>query len=68
MIESNLQPGRQELVDREKLTYGQSVTDACIGWADTEPLLETFAAAIRARRKAVRGSAARVAPQTTPTT
>jgi 3-deoxy-7-phosphoheptulonate synthase len=65
MIESNLQPGRQDLIDKASLVYGQSVTDACIGWADTAPLLETFAAAVRARRKAVRSNAAGMAPQTT---
>jgi 3-deoxy-7-phosphoheptulonate synthase len=64
MIESNLQPGRQELVDKNKLVYGQSVTDACIGWVETTPLLETFATAVRARRGVARGSAVRVAPQT----
>jgi len=53
MVESNLTEGNQKLVpDREQLTYGQSVTDACIGWDDTEEVLEKFAAAVRARREA----------------
>ncbi|HEX4998458.1 MAG TPA: 3-deoxy-7-phosphoheptulonate synthase AroG [Terriglobia bacterium] len=62
MIESNLQPGRQDLVEGRELVYGQSVTDACIGWEDTSPLLETFAAAVRTRRTASREHAVTVAP------
>jgi 3-deoxy-7-phosphoheptulonate synthase len=51
MIESNLVEGNQKLVpDLSKLTYGQSVTDACINWQDTVSVLDQFAAAIRARR------------------
>lgn len=37
MIESNIEAGRQN--DGEHLTYGQSITDACIGWGETEDLL-----------------------------
>jgi len=37
MIESHLQPGRQDIVPGETLAYGQSVTDACIGWEETPP-------------------------------
>jgi 3-deoxy-7-phosphoheptulonate synthase len=51
MIESHLNPGRQDLVQGKKLTYGQSVTDACIGWEQSVPVLETLAKAVRARRK-----------------
>lgn len=51
MIESNLVGGRQDLDDSEDLTYGQSVTDACLAWDDSEPLLETLADAIRQRRE-----------------
>ncbi len=51
MIESHLQPGRQELVTGKKLTYGQSVTDACIGWEQSVPVLATLAAAVRERRR-----------------
>ncbi|MGB1189972.1 MAG: 3-deoxy-7-phosphoheptulonate synthase, partial [Pseudomonadales bacterium] len=36
MIESNLVEGRQDVVDRASLTYGQSITDPCIAWSDTE--------------------------------
>lgn len=50
MIESNLVEGRQDVVDGQALTYGQSITDACIAWDDTEALLADLAAAVRARR------------------
>ncbi|WP_396588740.1 3-deoxy-7-phosphoheptulonate synthase AroG [Bermanella sp. R86510] len=50
MIESHLEEGRQDLVDKESLHYGQSITDACIGWPDTESILETLAQAVRASR------------------
>ena len=51
MVESNLVEGNQKLVpDLSKLTRGQSVTDACIGWEDTVAVLDRFAAAVRARR------------------
>jgi 3-deoxy-7-phosphoheptulonate synthase len=33
------------------LTYGQSITDACLAWTDTVPVLQDLAAAVRARRK-----------------
>ncbi len=46
MIESFLVEGRQG----KPLTYGQSITDACIGWQDTVPLLEQLAEAVRQRR------------------
>ena len=46
MIESNLVEGRQDLkADTSKLTYGQSITDACLSLADTGPLLSLLAAA-----------------------
>ncbi len=50
MIESNLVGGRQALKTDQPLVYGQSITDACIGWEDTVPVLEGLAAAVRARR------------------
>jgi 3-deoxy-7-phosphoheptulonate synthase len=50
MIESHLKPGRQDLLPGKELTYGQSITDACIGWEESVPLLEEFAEAVRARR------------------
>lgn len=50
MIESNLVEGRQDVVSGRAATYGQSITDPCIRWEDTELLLEELAAAVRARR------------------
>jgi 3-deoxy-7-phosphoheptulonate synthase len=54
MLESFLVAGRQELGAAE-LVYGQSITDACLGWDDTVELLEGLAASVRARRSASRG-------------
>lgn len=48
MVESHLEEGRQDLSD-QPLRYGQSITDACIGWQDTEKLLEQLAAAVQQR-------------------
>ena len=39
MAESYLVEGRQDLIGNQAQTYGQSITDACIGWEDTEVLL-----------------------------
>jgi 3-deoxy-7-phosphoheptulonate synthase len=50
MVESHLQPGRQDLVAGKELNYGQSITDACLGWEDTVGLLDTLAEAVRKRR------------------
>jgi len=50
MIESHLVEGRQELKPGRGLVRGQSITDACLGWEATAPLLEELAAAVRARR------------------
>src|SRR6185503_14480975 len=52
MVESHLQPGRQDLVPGQALAYGVSITDVCIGWEDTEKVLDTLAAAVRSRRLA----------------
>jgi 3-deoxy-7-phosphoheptulonate synthase len=52
MIESHLEEGRQDLVAGRPLAYGQSITDACIGWDDSVAALETLAAAVKARREA----------------
>jgi 3-deoxy-7-phosphoheptulonate synthase len=51
MIESHLVAGRQDIVPGRSLTYGQSITDACLGWDDTVPLLRELAQAVRSRRK-----------------
>jgi 3-deoxy-7-phosphoheptulonate synthase len=51
MLESHLIEGRQEIVNgRQGLRYGQSVTDACIGWETTLEVLEPLAEAVRRRR------------------
>ena len=50
MLESNLVEGRQDVVDGQALTYGQSITDPCISWEDTGSLLEELATAVRLRR------------------
>lgn len=50
MIESHLVEGRQDLVNGKVETYGQSITDACIGWDDTETVLRQLADAVSARR------------------
>ena len=51
MVESHLLEGRQEIAAPEKMTYGQSVTDACINWADTETVLRGLANAATQRRQ-----------------
>lgn len=52
MIESHLIGGRQEYVKTQDLTYGQSITDACLGFDETVPVLEELAHGIRNRRLA----------------
>jgi len=51
MIESHLEEGRQDLVPGRPLKHGVSITDACIGFAQTVPVLEDLARAVRARRR-----------------
>lgn len=55
MIESHLVAGRQDLKEGCPLTYGQSITDACIDWNDSVKVLEGLAESVKARRVA-RGS------------
>jgi 3-deoxy-7-phosphoheptulonate synthase len=50
MVESHLVEGRQDLIDGKAPTYGQSITDACIGWNDTERLLAQLDLAVITRR------------------
>ncbi|MEU5566656.1 3-deoxy-7-phosphoheptulonate synthase [Micromonospora musae] len=50
MLESFLQPGRQDLDPTRELEYGKSITDACIGWDTTADVLDQLASAVRARR------------------
>ena len=51
MVESHLVEGNQSLVDGKAVVYGQSITDACIGWQDTEILLEQLNNAVIERRR-----------------
>nr|VFK11237.1 MAG: 3-deoxy-D-arabinoheptulosonate-7-phosphate synthase [Candidatus Kentron sp. LPFa] len=51
MIEGYFASGRQDVTPDKELTYGQSITDACMGWDDTVVLLHTLADAVRQRRK-----------------
>jgi 3-deoxy-7-phosphoheptulonate synthase len=50
MVESHLAAGRQDLIPGRDLTYGQSITDACIDWETSVEVLDALAAAVRARR------------------
>lgn len=50
MLESNLVAGAQKLVPGKDLVYGQSITDACLGWDETVKLLRELAAAIHSSR------------------
>ena len=61
MIESFLVAGRQELSDPARLVYGQSITDACIGWDETVTVLQGLASAARERRSRSEGQRPRVA-------
>jgi 3-deoxy-7-phosphoheptulonate synthase len=50
MVESHLKAGRQDLLPGKQLVYGQSITDACVGWEDTRNLIDALASAVRQRR------------------
>ncbi|EXJ13893.1 3-deoxy-7-phosphoheptulonate synthase [Imhoffiella purpurea] len=50
MIESHLVAGRQNADKRDDLIFGQSITDACVGWDDTVPMLHELAKAVAKRR------------------
>lgn len=52
MIESHLNPGRQDNKPGVDLVYGQSITDGCIGWEDTVKLLQRLSQAVQLRRSA----------------
>jgi 3-deoxy-7-phosphoheptulonate synthase len=52
MIESHLVEGRQDQVEGQPLVFGQSITDACVSWEQTIPMLDQLAEAVRARRNA----------------
>ncbi len=51
MLESNLIAGRQNIEEAKALVYGQSITDACIAWSDSEVLLRELAEAVGKRRE-----------------
>jgi 3-deoxy-7-phosphoheptulonate synthase len=51
MVESNLVEGNQALKIGQPLRYGQSITDACIGWDDTEQLLAMLNDSVLQRRR-----------------
>jgi 3-deoxy-7-phosphoheptulonate synthase len=53
MLESHLVAGRQDLQIGRPLVYGQSVTDACLGWEDAIAALETLAEGVAERRVAL---------------
>ena len=50
MVESHLHEGRQDLQPGQPLQYGVSITDACIGFEQTVPVLDALAQAVRQRR------------------
>jgi 3-deoxy-7-phosphoheptulonate synthase len=56
MVESHLQAGAQKFSagkdDPAKLAYGQSITDACIGWDDSVGVLQGLSEGVLARRRA----------------
>ncbi len=56
MVESHLNPGAQKFTpgqdDATKLAYGQSITDACLGWGDSLKVLDVLSEAVKARRSA----------------
>ena len=58
MLESNLVEGRQDIPvsGPAGLKYGQSVTDACISWEATIPVLERLREGVRARRELVKNN------------
>jgi len=52
MIESHLHEGRQDQKAGQALQYGVSITDACISFEQTVPVLDGLAQAVQARRQA----------------
>jgi 3-deoxy-7-phosphoheptulonate synthase len=50
MLESNLVAGAQKLLHGKDLVYGQSITDACIGWDETKEALQELAVAVKSAR------------------
>ena len=56
MLESHLLEGRQDVIPGKPLVYGQSITDACISWEDTDTCLRNLADAVRKRRRTARSA------------
>lgn len=54
LIESHLKAGNQKVVPNKELIYGQSITDACLGWDDSVSLLHELAVAVQKRRREVK--------------
>jgi 3-deoxy-7-phosphoheptulonate synthase len=54
MVESHINEGRQNVVNGVAKNYAQSITDACLGWDDSEALLRGLAEAVRKRRLSTR--------------
>ena len=65
MLESNLVSGAQKHIPGQKLVYGQSITDACIGWDETRVLLAELAQAVRTGRPSAARPEALAAGQVT---
>ena len=57
MIESNLIEGNQSSDNKNNLEYGRSITDACVGWEDTEIMLNLLSSAVKNRRQNMKVSA-----------
>ena len=57
MVESHLKGGRQDQVAGKPLEYGMSITDACLGWEDSVPVLEALAEGVRKRRAQLKATA-----------
>ncbi len=53
MVESHLVEGNQSLESGEPLAYGKSITDACIGWDDTDALLRQLANAVKSASRVI---------------
>lgn len=51
MLESHLKSGRQDQVPGQPLEYGKSITDACLGWEQSVPILDRLAEGVRKRRR-----------------
>ncbi|KAK9468900.1 hypothetical protein V1512DRAFT_67561 [Lipomyces arxii] len=61
MIESNISAGRQDVPvggGKKNLKYGVSITDACVSWEETVPMLEELADAVKTRRQVLAARAA----------